>query len=95
MPNFEALPNELLARVISFLDKQSLAEMRLVNKRLEQISVKRLFARITLYAHLMMSAEATQLRWALLGDSDSDEVQGNNSTRMIQTYSKMQTGTHI
>lgn len=45
MSNFEALPNELLARVIGFLNKKSLAEVRLVNKRLEQISVERLFAR--------------------------------------------------
>jgi hypothetical protein len=51
MANFEILPNELLARVISLLDKYSLSQVRLVNKRLEQISVERLFERITLYAH--------------------------------------------
>jgi hypothetical protein len=51
MANFETLPNELLARAISLLDKYSLSQVRLVNKRLEQISVERLFERITLYAH--------------------------------------------
>jgi hypothetical protein len=51
MANFEILPNELLARAISLLDKYSLSQVRIVNKRLEQISVERLFERITLYAH--------------------------------------------
>jgi hypothetical protein len=51
MAIFEALSNELLTRVVSTLDKHSLSQMRLVNKRLEQISVERLFRRISLYAH--------------------------------------------
>jgi hypothetical protein len=74
MPNFQALPNELLARAIGFLDRRSLAEVRLVNKRLEQISVARLFARITLYAHwkserVLVGAES---RFAYEYDDDDD-----------------------
>lgn len=72
MPNFQALPNELLARAIGFLDKRSLAEVRLVNKRLEQISVARLFARITLYAH-WRNERVLGTRYYILYENDDDD----------------------
>ena len=51
MATLENLPDELLDRIADFLDKKDLAETRLVNKRLDYISVTKLFERISLYAH--------------------------------------------
>ena len=51
MTTLESLPDELVARITDFLDKRGLAEARLVNKRLERLSVAKLFRRISLYAH--------------------------------------------
>lgn len=51
MANLEALPNELLARIISLSPRRSLAQLRLTNRRLETIAVTKLFERATLYVH--------------------------------------------
>jgi hypothetical protein len=53
MAILSTLPNELLARIVTFLDKPALAHTRLVNKRFEQLSVEKLFERVSLYAHWM------------------------------------------
>lgn len=57
MANLEALPNELFARIVSFSDRRSLAQLRLTNKRLEDIAVVKLFERVTLYAHWEKQSE--------------------------------------
>ncbi|OAG05651.1 uncharacterized protein CC84DRAFT_1259051 [Paraphaeosphaeria sporulosa] len=62
MTYLEALPNELLARIVSFSDRRSLAQLRLTNKRLEDIAVVKLFERVTLYAH-----------WAKQSDEESED----------------------
>ncbi|KAJ4353886.1 uncharacterized protein N0V89_005616 [Didymosphaeria variabile] len=62
MANLEALPSELLARIISFSDRNSLAQFRLTSKRLEEIAVAKLFERVTLYAH-----------WAKESDDEEEE----------------------
>lgn len=46
-----------------------------MNKRLEQISVERLFARITLYAHFKKNVGAPESRWGYEVDADAVEVQ--------------------
>jgi hypothetical protein len=51
MADLEALPNELLARIVAFSNRKSLAQLRLTSKRLEDIAVSKLFERVTLYAH--------------------------------------------
>jgi hypothetical protein len=51
MSTLSSLPNELLARIITFLDKPALANTRLANNRFEQLAVERLFERVSLYAH--------------------------------------------
>jgi hypothetical protein len=51
MATLSTLPNELLARIVTFLDKPALAHTRLINKSFEQLSVEKLFERVSLYAH--------------------------------------------
>lgn len=48
MTNLEVLPDELLVRIIDFLEKRDLAKVRLLNKRLSQISTAELFRIVTL-----------------------------------------------
>jgi hypothetical protein len=48
MTNLEALPDELLDRIIDFLEKRDVTKVRLLNKRLSQISTAELFRIVTL-----------------------------------------------
>ncbi|KAF2446101.1 hypothetical protein P171DRAFT_471720 [Karstenula rhodostoma CBS 690.94] len=70
MTSLEALPNELLARIISFSDRRSLSRLRLTCKRLEEIAVAKVFERVTLYAH-----------WA----NDGDKEEGEKTVRDSQS----------
>lgn len=63
MANLEALSSELLAWIVSFSDRRSLAQLRLTNKRLENIAVVKLFERATLYAH-----------WATLSEEELEDI---------------------
>lgn len=51
MANFDALPNELIARIVSFSDRKSLSNLRLTSSKIEVFAVEKLFERVTLYAH--------------------------------------------
>lgn len=66
MRSLEALPNELIARIVSFSNKESLMQLRLTDKRLESIAVRKLFETVTLYAH-----------WA--NDGDAEEREGTDN----------------
>lgn len=68
MANLDSLPNELLARIVSFSDRRSLAQLRLTNKRFEDIAVGNLFERVTLYAHW---ANKTFEKWEEKSERDS------------------------
>jgi hypothetical protein len=48
--SLSAPPNELLARIVIFLNKLTLANTKLVTNKLEQLAVQRLFERVSLYA---------------------------------------------
>lgn len=51
MAGLEALPEELLVRLITSLERSDLARIRLVNHRLRRVATEQLFRSITLYAH--------------------------------------------
>jgi hypothetical protein len=49
--SLEALPEELLVRTTGCLEKGDLAQLRLVNSKLQRIATEQFFRSITLYAH--------------------------------------------
>jgi hypothetical protein len=48
--SLSAPPNELLACIVIFLDKLTLANIKLVTNKLDQFAAQKLFERVSLYA---------------------------------------------
>jgi hypothetical protein len=55
MVGFDQIPDELDVHIIGFLGRKYIAAARLVNRRLEKLCVEKLFERVTLYAHWVIS----------------------------------------
>lgn len=80
MACLDSLPNELLARIIAFSDRRSLAQLRVTNRKLEDIAVRKLFEKVTLYAHWVEDNDESLDRRAYcdpfdpFDDSDSESI---------------------
>ena len=70
MAKLEALPDELLVRLTDFLERSDLAKVRLLNKRLSQISTAELFRTVTLYPQWRKDDERDERHSV---DSEQDE----------------------
>lgn len=70
MTKLDALPDELLVRLIDFLGRRDLAKVRLLNKRFCQISTTELFRTATLYPQWQKDDEKDERHSV---DSEQDE----------------------